>query len=276
MPRYFFSRIPSEKKYSPGASLVAASREPIITEHRGRESEGSVDVRDKTSWSQTWHKILSAEFGESLSSITKTFPLQTPPHQLKYPQSLTCGRSQCQSFGNVPNSLDSPIGDYWHAETPGVLWNLIDRCGLRSATCQHCGEEEERQVVWRMEEIGTPVEVLPSVLLVSGHVTRCSCRKWRENLVFFTVNSQLVSYLISPSCFQECCSHAPHFFKCWTHRSAMKPEPSADRWVDKITSTHAWWTSPLIGVMFYFTKWKGRQVRNEICFSCLFKEIRGS
>lgn len=32
MPRYFFSRMPSEKKYSPGASLVAASREPIITE----------------------------------------------------------------------------------------------------------------------------------------------------------------------------------------------------------------------------------------------------
>lgn len=33
MPRYFFNRIPSEKKYSPGASLVAASREPIITAH---------------------------------------------------------------------------------------------------------------------------------------------------------------------------------------------------------------------------------------------------
>lgn len=31
MPLYFFSRMPSEKKYSPGASLVAASREPIIT-----------------------------------------------------------------------------------------------------------------------------------------------------------------------------------------------------------------------------------------------------
>jgi hypothetical protein len=31
MPRYFFSLTPSEKKYSPGASVVAASREPIIT-----------------------------------------------------------------------------------------------------------------------------------------------------------------------------------------------------------------------------------------------------
>jgi hypothetical protein len=34
MPRYFFSRIPSEKKYSPGASVVAARREPIITVNR--------------------------------------------------------------------------------------------------------------------------------------------------------------------------------------------------------------------------------------------------
>lgn len=37
MPRYFFSLIPSEKKYSPGASEVAANREPIITESRQRE-----------------------------------------------------------------------------------------------------------------------------------------------------------------------------------------------------------------------------------------------
>lgn len=34
MPRYFFSRIPSEKKYSPGASVVAAKREPIMTVDR--------------------------------------------------------------------------------------------------------------------------------------------------------------------------------------------------------------------------------------------------
>lgn len=35
IPRYFFSRIPSEKKYSPGASVVAARREPIMTRGRG-------------------------------------------------------------------------------------------------------------------------------------------------------------------------------------------------------------------------------------------------
>lgn len=46
MPRYFFSRMPSEKKYSPGASLVAASREPIITEIRvsqGGELEAGLE-----------------------------------------------------------------------------------------------------------------------------------------------------------------------------------------------------------------------------------------
>lgn len=34
MPLYFFSLTPSEKKYSPGASVVAASRDPIITANR--------------------------------------------------------------------------------------------------------------------------------------------------------------------------------------------------------------------------------------------------
>ena len=32
IPRYFFKRTPSAKKYSPGASVVPARREPIITE----------------------------------------------------------------------------------------------------------------------------------------------------------------------------------------------------------------------------------------------------
>ena len=31
LPLYFFSLTPSEKKYSPGASLVPASKEPIMT-----------------------------------------------------------------------------------------------------------------------------------------------------------------------------------------------------------------------------------------------------
>lgn len=39
MPRYFFSLIPSEKKYSPGASVVAARREPIITSTRDHQEQ---------------------------------------------------------------------------------------------------------------------------------------------------------------------------------------------------------------------------------------------
>lgn len=39
MPRYFFSLIPSEKKYSPGASVVAARREPIITGTRDHQEQ---------------------------------------------------------------------------------------------------------------------------------------------------------------------------------------------------------------------------------------------
>lgn len=49
----------------------------------------------------------------------------------------TCWCSQSQSFSNVPHSLDAAISDYRHTETPGVLWHLIDSCGLWSATCQH-------------------------------------------------------------------------------------------------------------------------------------------
>lgn len=40
MPRYFFSLMPSEKKYSPGASVVAARREPIITDTRQHQEQG--------------------------------------------------------------------------------------------------------------------------------------------------------------------------------------------------------------------------------------------
>ena len=34
IPLYFFRRTPSEKKYSPGASVVAASKDPIMTWRR--------------------------------------------------------------------------------------------------------------------------------------------------------------------------------------------------------------------------------------------------
>lgn len=39
IPLYFFRRIPSEKKYSPGASEVAASNDPIITERQKPNAE---------------------------------------------------------------------------------------------------------------------------------------------------------------------------------------------------------------------------------------------
>lgn len=39
IPRYFFSLMPSEKKYSPGASVVAARREPIITGTRYHQKQ---------------------------------------------------------------------------------------------------------------------------------------------------------------------------------------------------------------------------------------------
>jgi len=36
IPRYFFSRTPSEKKYSPGASVVPASSEPSIANNQSQ------------------------------------------------------------------------------------------------------------------------------------------------------------------------------------------------------------------------------------------------
>lgn len=42
IPLYFFSLMPSEKKYSPGASLVAAINEPIITERERNTNNNEI------------------------------------------------------------------------------------------------------------------------------------------------------------------------------------------------------------------------------------------
>jgi len=44
MPRYFFNRTPSAKKYSPGASVVPANMDPSITEHRDTYTQRLQDV----------------------------------------------------------------------------------------------------------------------------------------------------------------------------------------------------------------------------------------
>lgn len=112
MPRYFFSRIPSEKKYSPGASVVAARREPIITGGRGRAGQPA------------WPRA------------------RRPPGSLG--AGLTCGSPQGQGFGDVAHVLDSSVSDDGDPEAPRVFRHLVHGRGLGPPTGQHCGKMEEQ------------------------------------------------------------------------------------------------------------------------------------
>lgn len=103
MPRYFFSRTPSEKKYSPGASVVAASSDPIITAGWGR-SRDPVPV------------------------------CPTPPGT-----PLTRGCAQGQRLHHVPHGADAAVGDDGHPETPRVLGHLVDGRALGAAARHHWG-----------------------------------------------------------------------------------------------------------------------------------------
>lgn len=114
MPRYFFSRMPSEKKYSPGASLVAASREPIIT---GTTVGQSVYLHS--------HRLLNRSGDPTVSG-------------------RTCGGSQRQGLGDVAHGLDATVGGDRHAEPPGVLGHFVDCRRLGSATRQHCWRRTRR------------------------------------------------------------------------------------------------------------------------------------
>lgn len=92
---------------------------------------------------------------------------------IKHPSIHTCGCSQSQRFSNVPDSLDAAISDYRHTETPGVLWHLIDSCGLGSATCQHWMKKETEDV-WIMWGNVYACRCCSSHLLVSSHIMTAS------------------------------------------------------------------------------------------------------
>ena len=128
MPRYFFRRTPSEKKYSPGASVVAASNDPIIT--------GGGKKREVQGGRRPDH---------SFASLIRTFPL-TPSLSLSHTHTHTCGNknthtcrcSEGQSFHHVPNSLNSSVRDDGHTKTAGVLGHLVHRRALGTSAGHHC------------------------------------------------------------------------------------------------------------------------------------------
>lgn len=124
MPRYFFSRTPSAKKYSPGASVVAASNEPIITK------QGS-GVR--ISVFGTW---IGAQGMTAFSS----------------PQlcDLTSGCSQRERLDHMAHSLNATVSDDWHAEAPGVLRYLVHRGPLGPPACHDWRNKGDlRRLPWK-------------------------------------------------------------------------------------------------------------------------------
>lgn len=125
MPRYFLSLTPSEKKYSPGASVVAASREPIITAVGG--GAGSVPPAHNP-------PIAPAQLPAPLR------PAQSPADP------LTCGCSQGQGLDHLPHSLDATISYDWHPKAPGILSHLVHGSALRPTTGHHCGRGRKTEM----------------------------------------------------------------------------------------------------------------------------------
>lgn len=83
MPLYFFRRTPSEKKYSPGASVVAASKDPIITR-----------------WWECGRKINKYEFEDNGKLKTIRFR-ESKSHVLKFGYLYRiCNLSVCLSVYN--------------------------------------------------------------------------------------------------------------------------------------------------------------------------------
>lgn len=112
MPRYFLSRTPSEKKYSPGASVVAANSEPIIT----------------------------VEADRGMCQGVRPLPLYCPEPSTcptSPPGPLTCGGPQGQGLDHVSYRLDAPIGNDRHPKTPGILSYLVHSCALGATTGHH-------------------------------------------------------------------------------------------------------------------------------------------
>lgn len=159
MPRYFFSLIPSEKKYSPGASVVAARRDPIITGTRGQEQHISSRkaVAAKTLRVPGHSTVLDPPpcplqvytLMPRIKCRTETFPRRLPTTCTTQPDDapLTCGGPEREGLCNVPNRLDPSICDHGDTESPGVFGHLVHRCGLGAAARQHCRRGESRERV---------------------------------------------------------------------------------------------------------------------------------
>lgn len=155
MPRYFFSLIPSEKKYSPGASVVAARREPIITSARDHQGQ-QVSSRKAAA-----AKILS----DSTQLLNRAGPLCSQPPALvpsltPYGASrgtpcttqllcalLTCGSTECEGLGDVSNCLNPSVCNHRDAKPPGIFGHLVHSRGLGAAACQHYRWGEGRKRV---------------------------------------------------------------------------------------------------------------------------------
>lgn len=125
MPLYFFSRTPSEKKYSPGASVVAARRDPIITADR----------------KHLFHVNRHSFHFLNCYKCTIT--------------TITCRCPQRQCLHHMADRLDAPICDDWYPKPPSVLCHLVHGGALRPSTCHDYRDQKWTHIRlydWLMRE----------------------------------------------------------------------------------------------------------------------------
>lgn len=157
MPRYFFSLIPSEKKYSPGASVVAARREPIITSARDHQEQRVSSRKAPKPLGRrarlpdlccTPLPTASRRCGPLCPVQCRAEPLlgRCPRGTARTSRVLTCGGPKREGLGYVPHCLDPSVCNHGDAEPPGVLGHLVHRRGLGAAARQHYrwGESSKR------------------------------------------------------------------------------------------------------------------------------------
>lgn len=230
MPRYFFSRMPSEKKYSPGASLVAASREPIMTEHRGRETGFSCLTCIYRIHHQNILVINSCTLTQTpICPICPYLWMLPVPELWQCAQQSGCRHQRLLAHRNAWHTL-IPYRQLW----PGVCRMPALKWGRR-----------ETEVVWMMRGNLFTCGGLSSELLVSSHfmtadyslftdlspvthnrssentnssphnALQIHVGNWNKILPFSSSPANYSLSFISQSCFQERWSNALFFFKCW-------------------------------------------------------------
>ena len=131
IPRYFFSLTPSEKKYSPGASVVPASSEPIMP------------IIDQKMWTITWFSFIYYYFLSKLAMLVE-------PHRKDWrAECVNCTVSEAMCVRHVGHwgSWNTRYGTAnAHAPIHPLFYCLLKMPVYSQSQILPCGEKTK----WRL------------------------------------------------------------------------------------------------------------------------------